>query len=80
MKRIKSKLYKVINDLQGGDFAMFNYNGTERIQTVEGWRKNAMDWADADDSDLYGTIKKLPKNEVMDFIAETWQLEFEEVC
>lgn len=68
------KRYRVSADLQGGDFGM------GRIYTVEQWREQAIDWADMDEHDgLIETLKALPKDEVLDEIAEFWQLEFEEV-
>lgn len=68
------KRYRVSADLQGGDFGM------GRTYTIEQWREQAIDWADMDEHDgLIETLKALPKDEVLDEIAEFWQLEFEEV-
>lgn len=68
------KRYRVSADLQGGDFGM------GRIYTIEQWRLQAIDWADMDEHDgLIETLKALPKDEVLDEIAEFWQLEFEEI-
>lgn len=74
------KKYKVVEDLQGETFAMFNRDGTERIQTIEEWRETALDWADSDYLEaLCKTLKRLPRKKVIGFIAETWAIVFEEV-
>jgi len=49
------KRYRVVKDLQGGDFAM----GID--QTIEEWRNNALYWAENDDFE--GVVKyELTKN------------------
>ena len=69
-----NKMYKVVSDLQGGDFGM------GRIYTIEQWRLQAIEWADMDEHDgIVEELKNLPLDEVIDYIAEFWQLEFEEV-
>ena len=68
------KMYKVVADLQGGNFGMY------RIQTIEDWREQAIEWADMDEHDgIVEELKNLPLDEVIDYIAEFWQLEFKEV-
>lgn len=68
---MNNDLYYVSRDLQGGEFAM------GRTQSIEDWRKNAMEWAWSDDNDwLIDELSILPQNEVIDFISEIWQLEF----
>lgn len=68
------KRYRVVEDLQGTDFAM-DYD-----LTIEEWRCKAIEWADMDEHD--GIVKELielPKEEVLDYIAEFWALRFEQV-
>lgn len=68
------KRYKVVNDLQGGDFAM----GID--QTIEEWRQHALYWAESDGFEgVIKDLKSLPEEAVIDYIAEFWQLEFEEL-
>ena len=68
------KMYKVVRDLQGGEFGMY------RIQTIEDWREQAIEWADMDEHDgVVEELKNLPLDEVIDYIAEFWQLEFKEI-
>ena len=69
-----NKMYKVVRDLQGGEFGMY------RIQTIEDWREQAIEWADMDEHDgIVEELKSLPQDEVIDYIAEFWQLEFKEI-
>ena len=69
-----NKMYKVVRDLQGGEFGMY------RIQTIEDWREQAIEWADMDEHDgIVEELKRLPLDEVIDYIAEFWQLEFKEI-
>lgn len=71
---VKQKKYKVSRDLQGGSFGM------ERELTVEQWREQAMEWAYMDDNEeLEKEVEELPHEEVIGFISEIWELEFEEV-
>lgn len=59
-----------INDLQGGEFAV------GCAMTIEEWRERAMFWADSDgNEELYKSVKKLPKKDVIDFIQDIWDLE-----
>lgn len=58
-----------INDLQGGEFAV------GCVMTIEEWRERAMFWADSDSNEeLFRSVKKLPKKEVVDFIQDIWDL------
>ena len=69
----KELRYFVSKDLQGGDFGMY------RLFTIEEWREQAKEWADLDDSGaVYDHLCELPKEDVMDFIADFWELEFRE--
>lgn len=66
--------YKVVRDLQGGEFGM------GRDFTIEQWRKNALEWCYSDDS--YGLAKELYElnsEDVLGYIAEVWALEFKKV-
>lgn len=66
--------YECIKDLQGAGWFV------DRVQTVEEWRELAKEWANMDDlEEVENTLEKLPQNEVMEFIADIWQLEFKEV-
>lgn len=66
--------YRVVRDLQGGEFGM------GRDFTIEQWRKNALEWCYSDDS--YGLAKELyelKSEDVLGYIAEVWALEFKKV-
>lgn len=89
--------YRVIRDLQGGEFGM------GRDMTAEEWLEQAVEWRDSDDSwgdygegtDMYGEthnderewfikfwkrmIKDGKEQELIDYIADIWSLEFEKV-
>lgn len=66
--------YRVVADLQGGEFGM------GRDYTVEQWRNQAMEWADMDEDDgLAETLADLPRDEVLDFISNMWALKFRKV-
>lgn len=81
------KKYKVVRDLQGGDFGMFNcsydlkgYKCEERILTIPEWRETAIAWANGDAlKGLEKLMRNIKDDEVIDTISEFWQLEFEEV-
>lgn len=63
------KLYEVVADLQGGDFAM------NRQYTIEQWREQAIDWLKQDDADEIAIrfFESLPEKEVLREIMEWWQ-------
>jgi hypothetical protein len=73
--------YRVVRDLQGGSFGM------DRDYTADEWIEQAREWCEADDNtDLDNYLERMQKNrgdfpdkEVIDFIADIWQLEFEQV-
>ena len=68
------KRYKVVEDLQGGDFGM------GRNFTISQWRKQAMEWCYTDEN--YGIMKELYETkdeEVLDTIAEIWGIKFTEM-
>lgn len=77
------KRYKVIEDLQGGEFGM------GREYTAEEWLEQAVEWRDSDgwgDDEREEFIKfwkRMIKDgreqELIDYIADIWSLEFEEV-
>ena len=68
------KMYKVVADLQGGTFGMY------RIQSVEDWREQAIEWADSDENDfIIEELKQLPSDKVIEYISIIWQLEFKEI-
>lgn len=60
-----------------------------RVYTAEEWLQQALDWLDADGTDqmtlddienyYQGEIAKNNEQAVIDYIAETWQLEFGEI-
>jgi len=64
--------YVCTRDLQGGNFAVGS------ILTAQDWQERALGWCDTDGSkELADYLEKLTKEkEIMDFIAETWELEF----
>lgn len=77
------KKYRVIRDYQGGSFGM------DRDYTAKEWLEQMLEWRNADgvdDEDVerergYWTKAiETPYGESMliDYIAEVWQLEFEE--
>ena len=66
--------YECIKDLQGADWFV------NSVFTLEEWRELAKEWANNDGLDgVEKTLEELPENEVMDFIADIWQLEFRTV-
>lgn len=67
-----SKTYRVVEDLQGTDFAM------GRDFTIEQWRKQAMEWCFMDEH--FGLMKEIyeaDSTEVLDIISEVWTIRFE---
>lgn len=77
------KKYRVIRDYQGGSFGM------DRDYTAKQWLEQMIEWADADGWDwedmetshMYwqNKINQGKEKELIDYIAEVWTLEFEEV-
>lgn len=77
------KKYRVIRDYQGGSFGM------DRDYTAKEWLEQMTDWQIADgcnDEDVkaeitywQNQIERGKEQELIDYIAEAWQLEFEEV-
>lgn len=77
------KRYEVVEDLQGGEFGM------GRQYTAEEWLEQAIDWLEADDIDgrviedykAHWTekIKAGREQELIEYIAEMWQLDIQEV-
>lgn len=77
------KKYRVIRDYQGGSFGM------DRDYTANEWLEQMTDWQVADgcnDEDVkaemvywQNQIERGKEQELIDYIAEVWQLEFEEV-
>lgn len=73
------KKYRVVRDLQGGEFGMGrDYTATE-------WLEQAREWCWADDNDeLDNVLERMDKeekndNNILDLISNIWQIEFEEV-
>ena len=70
----QEKLYAVTNDYQGGEFGM------NRLYTIEQWREQAIDWAEADEFDeTIKELKELPTEQVINYISEFWGLDFTEI-
>lgn len=89
------KRYRVVADLQGGEFGM------GRDFTAEEWLAQAVEWRDSDDSwgdygnDMYDEthtddregfirfweqrIKDGKEQELIDYIADIWSLDFKEI-
>lgn len=68
------KKYECIKDLQGVGWFV------NSIFTLGEWRELAKEWANNDGLDeVEKTLEGLPENEIMDFIADIWQLEFKKV-
>ena len=73
--------YSVARDLEGGCFGM------DRDYTADEWIEQAREWCWADDNDECDNyLERMQKNrsewsdkDVLDFIADIWQLEFEQV-
>ena len=87
------KKYEVIRDYQGGDFGMGRqYTALEWLEQATEWRDaddSFGDWGDYQDGDAdtkekfvsfwTDIIKQGREKELIDYIAEMWQLEFKEV-
>ena len=85
----KPAKYRVVRDLQGGEFGM------GRDYTAEEWLECMLEWRDSDDSwgDYGGDIdtregcekfwkdiiKQGKEQELIDYIADIWMLEFEKI-
>lgn len=77
------KKYRVVRDYQGGSFGM------DRDYTAKEWLEQMTDWQVADGQDdedakaeiayWQNKIERGKEQELIDHIAEVWQLEFEEV-
>lgn len=66
--------YRVVHDLQGGEFGM------GRDYTVEQWRKQAIDWCYQDENaGMADELYSLPADKVIDEIAEYWDIRFRKV-
>ena len=88
------KRYRVIRDLQGGEFGMGrDYTATEWLEQADSWRDSDDNWGDwGDGVDCYGNkhkdirtwfikfwtrmIKDGKEQELIDYIADIWQIEF----
>jgi hypothetical protein len=76
--RTNKERYRVVADLQGGEFAM------GRDYTVEQWKKQALEWCWSDDNDelaeaLYNDYQKFNDKIIMLKIADIWEIEFRKV-
>lgn len=68
------KKYECIEDYQNADWCV------GEIDTIEGWRKRAIEWADSDGyDDVIEQLNRLPENEVMDYISDFWDIGFKEI-
>lgn len=70
------KKFRVIRDLQGGEF------GTGRDYTLKEWREQAIDWCKTDENyALARELKryKIKNRDLLAFIANYWELEFAEI-
>lgn len=73
MKEVKI-MYKCTKDLISKDFAVGVVAG------IEEWRQIAINWAENDENfELTKTLKKLRKNEVINFVQDFWQIKIVEV-
>lgn len=63
--------YRVVRDLQGGDFGMMRY------YTIEEWREQAIEWLNSDGAskETLELWLDMPANEVIQSVEEWWQLE-----
>lgn len=84
------KKYRVIKDLQGGEFGMGrDYTALEWLEQASEWRDSDGSWgdyeSDGEDTREYfesfwkQVIKDGKEQELIDYISDIWQLEFEEV-
>ena len=63
-------LYKNIEDFQKVNWYL------NHVANIEEWRELALSWADSDEfNGVAKTLKTLPENEVIDYIADFWQLD-----
>ena len=77
------KKYKCVEDYQGTGWCV------DVVDTAEGWRERAIDWQqsdgiDAEDIEKFSRyykekIEEGKEQELMDYIADVWQIGFEEV-
>lgn len=68
------KKYECVEDYQKTDWCV------GEIDTIEGWRKRAIEWADSDGyDDVIEQLNRLPENEVMDYISDFWEIGFKEI-
>lgn len=66
--------YRVIKDNHGGNFGMF------RNYTLDQWRKQALEWCYMDERDgLAKEIYNTKDEELLDTIAEIWDVQFKKV-
>lgn len=65
----KRVYYTGTDDLQGGEFAL------GRTLTVEGWKKQALEWCHVDgNGGLAKTVRRTPKNKLLDLIQDFWDI------
>ena len=72
------KKYECVEDLQGAEWCI------GEVDTIEGWRQRAIEWVELESYNGYEKvieeIKRLAKDEVMDYIYDFWQIAFKEVA
>lgn len=71
------KKYECVEDLQGAEWCV------GEVDTIEGWRQRAIVWVEDEAFDNYENlieeIKSLPKEKVLDYITDFYQIAFKEV-
>lgn len=72
------KKYECVEDLQGAEWCI------GEVDTIEGWRQRSLEWIKEEAFDDYELIveelRSLPKEKVMDWIADFYQFAFKEVA
>lgn len=84
--------YRVVRDLQGGEFGMGrDWTAEEWLECMLDWRDSDDSWGDYGDGEDYidtragcekfwrNKIKQGKEKELIDYIADVWSLEFEEI-
>lgn len=68
----KDTKYKCVADYQDSDFHL------GETKTIQEWRDIFVGYAEDEELlEIITPLKKLPNKEIMDCIAEIWQIEFE---
>ena len=71
------KKYECVEDLQSAEWCV------GEVDTIEGWRQRSIVWVEDEAFDNYENlieeIKSLPKEKVLDYITDFYQIVFKEV-